>query len=595
MLTIEFKVKLTKQQEELVESWLPGLRNIWNVGLRALEEFDKFTYWDKTSKSYVPCCPINWSYKSYDGVLAPYSSIVSDLSKRFITRECREVRNVTTKEAFDRAKDSNNVCFTRAELGYVQGWRNESGLLGYSCPLPEYYKEPKIKTPNYFGLCSLTKKENILNWIEWVNVPESIIEQVLKIPSKYRYGVLTTLGTAWQEYDKCRKKVKAGKIVRGKPKYKRSGKDEINTILTPNAKDCVIPCTNDVLRVTGLGNVQVRGLNRRWKNSDGSVPKVCVFKLIKKASGWFIQLTGEKQKSLRLRKNTVKATALDPGLNHWNTTDSGVQYENPRFYRKTEELLGRLQKELAHKLTHNLILWLNHPSRTIEEIKTYCPTLGDEKIGRLLKTKSELEISEVVSKAALNHLKYRAVPMTNRIKKLKVRISKLHELTANQRRNFNHKHSTWLVRNNEIVIHEDGLQSEKMRHVAKAKPNEDGTGFDKNRANAKSGLTKSLSDAGHGAFMSMLEQKAKTANRRFERFPAKYTTQECPICNHRQEMPASIRWFKCGGCGWECDRDQKAAILIMVKSFDKGVVALEQLSKTVRDVLSLRFKRDGKI
>lgn len=589
MLTVEFKVTLTTEQEAKVLNWLPGLRVIWNLGLNALESFDDYHYYDKVSKTHVAKCPINYSYKNYqvgkEWISAPYSEIVNSRSKLFIKRSCKEVRNVTTKTAYVKAKNTNNVCFTTADLNYVQGWQNESGLVGYSCPLPQDYKESKIKTPNFFGLSVLTKKEILLK------LPCNLADKLLDIPSKYRYGVLSSLGTSWQEYDKSRKKLKKGGIVRGKPRYKKLGTDEVKTLFTPNAKDCVIPTSNDVLKVAGLGNIKVRGLNRRWINSDGSIPKVAVFKLIQRASGWFIQLTGEKTKSLRLRKNTIKATALDPGLNNWNTTDDGIKYENPRFYRNAELRISELQALLTHKFSHNLVLWLNNPLRTIEEIQQHCPSLGESKINLLLKAKSELEISEVVSKSTLNYLKFKVVPTSNKILQLKKQISKLHEITANQRRNFNHKHSTWLVRNNEIVIHEDGLQNEGIRHKAKAKLNEDKSGFNKNNANAKSGLTKSLSDAGHGAFMGMLEQKAKVANRRFERFPAKYTTQECPVCNHRQEMLPNIRYYICGKCNWECDRDQKAAILMMVKSYDKGIVAYEQLSNPVKQILKIREKK----
>ena len=589
MLTIEFKAKLTEEQEAKVLSWLPSLRVIWNLGLNALERFDDYHEYDKVSKTYVAKCPINYNYKYYQvdkkWISAPYSEIVNSRSKLFIKRSCKEVRNVTTKAAYDRSKDANNVCFTTADLNYVHGWRNESGLVGYSCPLPQDYKESKIQTPNFFGLSVLTRNDNL------AKLPKELSEKLLNVPSKYRYGVLTSLGTSWQEYDKSSKKKKNGGIVRGKPKYKKIGIDEIKTLFSANAKTLVTPLPDDILKIGGLGKVKVRGLNRRWINSDGSIPKVAVFKIIKRSSDWFIQLTGEKTKSLRLRKNTIKATALDPGLNNWNTTDDGVKYENPRYYRNAELRLSNLQSLLSHKLTHNLVLWLNNPNRTISEIQQHCPSLGEVKISLLLRAKSELEISNLVSKSTLNYLKFRAVPTSNKILQLKKQISKLHEVTANQRRNFNHKHSTWLVRNNEIVIHEDGLQNEGLKKKANSKVNEDKSGFDRNNASAKSGLTKSLSDAGHGAFMGMLEQKAKVANRRFERFPAKHTTQECPVCNHRQVMPPDIRTYICGECNWQCDRDQKAAIFMMVRSYEKGTVAYEQLSESVKNVLKIKQKR----
>lgn len=70
--TLEFKLKLTKNQKSSRDFWLNSLRWVWNSGLELLENFYQFHAWDPTSKVWVPCSPIPWEYRRDGQENIPY-------------------------------------------------------------------------------------------------------------------------------------------------------------------------------------------------------------------------------------------------------------------------------------------------------------------------------------------------------------------------------------------------------------------------------------------------------------------------------------------------------------------------------------------
>ena len=76
-------------------------------------------------------------------------------------------------------------------------------------------------------------------------------------------------------------------------------------------------------------------------------------------------------------------------------------------------------------------------------------------------------------------------------------------------------------------------------------------------------LSRSISDAGWGAFLGMLKYKAEWAGKHFVRigrFIA--TSQLCSNCGGKQPMPLAVRTYACGGCGIQMDRDWNASLNI---------------------------------
>ena len=72
MKTLEFKLNLTPEQKEARDSWVSGLRWVWNTGLEFLENFYRFHAWDSLSQTWVPCSPIPWQYRKQGEHQIPY-------------------------------------------------------------------------------------------------------------------------------------------------------------------------------------------------------------------------------------------------------------------------------------------------------------------------------------------------------------------------------------------------------------------------------------------------------------------------------------------------------------------------------------------
>ncbi|WP_298628124.1 zinc ribbon domain-containing protein [uncultured Thermus sp.] len=50
------------------------------------------------------------------------------------------------------------------------------------------------------------------------------------------------------------------------------------------------------------------------------------------------------------------------------------------------------------------------------------------------------------------------------------------------------------------------------------------------------------------------------------RVDPRYTSQDCPVCNHREKRPLWVREFTCPSCGTLLHRDVAAAVNILAKA-----------------------------
>ena len=79
-------------------------------------------------------------------------------------------------------------------------------------------------------------------------------------------------------------------------------------------------------------------------------------------------------------------------------------------------------------------------------------------------------------------------------------------------------------------------------------------------------LSDSIYQQGWGAFTLRLQYKAERAGLWFVRVHPAYTSQTCSCCGHRltgdDRLGLADRVFKCPVCGFECDRDVNAAVII---------------------------------
>lgn len=622
---LEFRPQLTSDQKQFLDRCLEPMRQLWNAIVLELESFEKMSWKDKLSNTRVACCPLPWerrslfikdnqivgevsdseaksalpvygcrevgdrvewigsdkvySYQQVEGkllkYLAPYSPILDSISRRFV-RNAPDVRNYTTLEGWQKA---GKGVYTAANLSNVRGWESEPGLTFYSCPV-RFYKEPYFSSTNFTGKNCISrlvavKKNPVLPLL----VPIYGIDPfIFEVPSDFLYGLVESAATAWNEYEKSKRGYSS--IVRGKPRLKKYS-EQIDTLSSGKSGTARMK-GKDLIQLPKLGCIAVSGLTRRWPAGE----EIKRFKLTKRIGGYYLQLTTDRARAKRQTKST-KVSAIDPGLRSYLTFDDGRKVENPRYYRKSEEQLAKLQQQLDAKLIHNLILWLNHPTRSPNDLIAQCPHLSEARAVAVLGAKGEIEIVSAIGMSYFGRLKHTA-GKSKRTDAIQHKISRLHEKIRNQRKHFIHKQTTWHVRTHGTLICEDGMQSPNLKAKSKSVLNEDKTGFERNNAKAKSGLSKSLSDTGYGMYLSLLEAKAKASGKKVIKHPARFTTQQCPICDKKNKILLSETWYQCPDCGFESDRDQKAAIAMIVSVFEQGAVEWEALSEPVQKVIQQR-------
>ena len=133
---------------------------------------------------------------------------------------------------------------------------------------------------------------------------------------------------------------------------------------------------------------------------------------------------------------------------------------------------------------------------------------------------------------------------SHRRKAARRRVARLHRRIANQRKDFHHKLARRLVNHYGTIVHEDlnvlGL--------------------------ARSRTAKGVLDAGWAQFLQILAYKAEEAGRRVVGVDLKHTSQDCPVCGHREKKPLWVREFTCPAGGASLHRDVAAAVNVLARS-----------------------------
>jgi len=124
----------------------------------------------------------------------------------------------------------------------------------------------------------------------------------------------------------------------------------------------------------------------------------------------------------------------------------------------------------------------------------------------------------------------------------RLKVAKAHARVADTRRDWAHKHSTRIIRENQAVFTEDLCVKGLVR----------------------TRLAKSVHDAGWSMFVTMLEEKARRYGRTFAKvdrwFPSTRMCSACGVVG--DSKPLHVRAWTCG-CGTTHDRDVNAAVNIL--------------------------------
>ncbi len=147
---------------------------------------------------------------------------------------------------------------------------------------------------------------------------------------------------------------------------------------------------------------------------------------------------------------------------------------------------------------------------------------------------------------------------SKRRRKTVARVAALHAKVRRRRLDGDHKAATALVRDYDVIVHET-LKVANMTKSPAPKP--DGTGgYLPNGGSAKSGLNKSILDAGWGVFLTILAHKAESAGRELIAVNPANTSRTCARCGHvAKENRLTQAEFRCTACRHTAHADINAA------------------------------------
>jgi putative transposase len=147
---------------------------------------------------------------------------------------------------------------------------------------------------------------------------------------------------------------------------------------------------------------------------------------------------------------------------------------------------------------------------------------------------------------------------SKRRRKAVAHVATLHAKVRRQRLDRAHKTALALVRTYDMIAHED-LRITNMTRSASGTLQAPG----RNVA-AKSGLNRSILDAGWGVFLTILSHKAESAGRELIAVNPAGTSRTCARCGHcAKENRVSQAEFACTACGHAAHADVNAAINIL--------------------------------
>ena len=221
-------------------------------------------------------------------------------------------------------------------------------------------------------------------------------------------------------------------------------------------------------------------LDIRWSRQIPKAAKVTTVTVSKDSTGrYFVSLLCDDV--VAHKPEAQSKVGVDLGLTHFAILSTGEKFAAPNTFRRYEKKLAKLQRRLAKK------------------------TKG-----------------------------------SNRRKKARLKVARLHAKIADARRDFLHKLSTRLINENQVIAIES-LSVSNMQ---------------KNRC-----LSKSISDASWSEFVRQLEYKARWYGRELIGIDRWYpSSKRCSDCGYTMpKMPLNVREWACPECGSIHDRDINAA------------------------------------
>ncbi len=232
-----------------------------------------------------------------------------------------------------------------------------------------------------------------------------------------------------------------------------------------------------------------------------------------KQGKWYASITVD---CLPARYQTGQgAIGLDFGTHHAIADSNGNTVENPRFVKKAQAKINQIAKTSRRKR----------------------PPRRNQKASR-------------------------------RWKKANKAVAKIQSKVGRQRQDWQHKISSNIVSGNSLIA------TEKLDLKGMTKKAKKGS----KRKRQKSGLNRSLLDVGIGNLKSLIKYKVTEAGGFYIEVPTRKIkpSQTCPNCGHQKKKTLAQRVHYCEKCGYSCNRDVAAAMVMLTHARGKELASSDE-------------------
>ena len=221
---------------------------------------------------------------------------------------------------------------------------------------------------------------------------------------------------------------------------------------------------------------------------QGTPKTLCIKRVNNK---WFVILSCDNISVKDKITNITNKVGIDLGLMNFLTTSDNEKIDNPRHLKQSEDRIKELQVKLSSK----------HKG-------------------------------------------------SNRRRKVKTLLSRTYEKVTNQRNDFLHKLSHWLINKYDLICYED-LKVKDMFQI-------------ENPKYIKHSINKSIGDVAWNKFIDMIVYKAEEAGKYAIPIDPKNTSKTCSLCgNIKEDLKLSDRTYHCDNCNIVLDRDYNASCNIL--------------------------------
>jgi putative transposase len=239
-------------------------------------------------------------------------------------------------------------------------------------------------------------------------------------------------------------------------------------------------------------------LDIRWSRPlpEGVMPSTVIVRR-DSVGRYFVSLLVEEE--IEPLPPSPEQIGVDLGLTSLVITSKGDKVGNPRFFTTDEKKLARAQQRLARK-----------------------------------------------QRGSKNREKARR------------KVAKIHARVASRRRDYQHKLSTRLIRENQVICVESlSVKNMLQNHC----------------------LAKAIADVGWGEFVRQLEYKAQWYGRRLIKIDRWYPSSKmCSCCRSvLQDLDLEVRAWRCPNCGTLHDRDVNAAKAVLAEGLRLSAAGLAVL------------------